>query len=156
MADVVITVPKADVYKLVARRTSLTSKTDPVYGKNTTEQKQQFQLHGEGDRITGDYLLEAAKEALKLYVSRQGDATGTPFEVTATDIIYRFNEATPVLTQAAALKTRLLENTRDYIVYFMFYLLYKTNGNNAKMIIMKDKYAQLVEEITGDLYRLHD
>ena len=156
MADVVITIPIADVFKIVARKTSLITETDPFYANMTTEQKQNSQLHGEGDRITLDLLNEATREVLKHYVSRQGDATGVPFEVTATDVIYRFNEATPLLTQAAAIKLRLINNTKDAIVYFIMTALYKTDGNVNKMALMQAKCAELINELTGDLYRLHD
>lgn len=156
MADVTVTITIADVYKLVARRTSVATETDPFYAQNSTEQKQYSQLHGEGDRITGDFLDEAAKEVLKAYVSRQGDAAGVPYEKSATEVIYRFAEGSPVLTQAVALKARLDSNTRDAIVYYIFYMLYKTNGDKAKMVIMHDKFRKVLDELTGDLYRLHD
>jgi len=81
MADVVITIAISDVFKQIARRTSVSTETDPFYKGSTTEQKQYSQLHGEGDRITFDFVKEAAKEVLKCFISRQGDVSGAPFEI---------------------------------------------------------------------------
>jgi len=156
MADIVITVTIAEVFKLVAQRTSVATETDPFYANMTTEQRQYSQLHGESDRLTLNLLKEAAKEVLRCFVSRQGDATGVPYEVSSTTVTYRFAEATPVLTQAAAIKIRLTENTRDAIVYFIMAALYKTDGNVNKLALMQQKCIELINELTGDLYRLHD
>ena len=40
MADIVITVPIADIYKEVARRSSFATETDPYYSNMSTEKKQ--------------------------------------------------------------------------------------------------------------------
>lgn len=156
MADVVITVDISDVFKSVARRTSFISETDTFYSQKNTEQKQLSQLHGESDRITSDLMDEAAKEILKSYISRQGDAIGVPFEKTSTSIIYRFSEASPALTQAAAIKSRLQNNTKDAIIYYILSALYKMDGNENKLVEMQAKCAELINELSGDLYRLHD
>lgn len=156
MADVTITISVPEVYKLVARRSSVTSMTDSFYEKASTEQKQYSQLHGESDRITNDLLKEAAKEVLKCFVSRQGDVTGTPFEISATEINYRFAEGTPVLTQAAAIKQRLADNAKDAVVYHILAALYKMDGNTNQATINHGKSIQLIDELMGDLYRLHD
>lgn len=161
MADIVITVEIADVYKEVARRTSIATETDPFYGKSTTERKQYSQLHGEGDRITRDFLIEAAKEVLKAYLSRQGDVTGQGYEFDLADsgnIIYRFSEGAPVLSanQSAAIETRLQDNTRDAIIYYVLVSLYRTDGNTPKMQEAQLKTLNLIDELSGDLYRLHD
>ena len=156
MADVEITVTISEVFKLVAQRTSVATETDPFYANMTTEQRQYSQLHGESDRLTLNLLKEAAKEVLRCFISRQGDVVGIPYEVTATTIAYRFNEAIPVLTQAPAIKIRLTENTRDAIVYFIMAALYKTDGNINKLTLMQTKCIELINELTGDLYRLHD
>lgn len=156
MADVTITVTILEVFKIVARRTALVTETDPFYASMSVEKKQLSQLHGESDRLTSDLLDEAAREVLKNYLSRQGDASGVPFEKSSTSIIYRFAEATPVITQAAAVKSRLQNNTRDAIAYCMMASLYKIDGNQNKLIEMQAKYDELINELSGDLYRLHD
>jgi len=101
MADIVITVPVADIYKEVARRSSIATETDPYYANMSTEKKQLSQLHGEGDRITTDFTREAAKEVQKAYLNRQGDVTGAGFEYNLTNsgnIVYRFAEnSTPLI-----------------------------------------------------------
>lgn len=156
MADVTITITKSNVFKLVARRTSVATETDPFYANMTVEQKQYSQLHGESDRITGDLLNEAAKELLRCFVSRQGDVAGTPYTNNTTSVIFLFSEGTPVLAQATAIKERLEKNCQDFIVYYIMAALYKMDGNDKKVILMQGNAAQLINEITGDLYRLHD
>lgn len=156
MADITITVTIADVYKQVARRTSVATETDPHYAKSNTEQKQYSQLHGESDRITLDFVKEAAKEVLKAYISRQGDVVGTPFTVSATEIVYIFAEGSPVLGQKEAIVTRLQDNTRDAIIYYVLLSLYRTDGNTAKYAEVLAKCRLLIDELSGDLYRLHD
>lgn len=156
MADVEITISKAQVFKEVARRTSVATETDPFYKQSTTEKKQYSQLHGEGDRITTDFLTEAAKEVLKAFLSRQGDVTGVPFEITATDIVYRFNEETPALGQADAIKQRLEDNVRDALVYYVMLSLYRTDGNTVKEKETLAQCLSLIDALSGDLYRLHD
>lgn len=161
MADITITVPIATVFKEVARRTSVATETDPFYSKSTTEQKQYSQLHGEGDRITSDFTKEAAKEVLKAYLSRQGDVVGAGFEYDLADsgnIVYRFLENTVPLStnQTAAITSRLRDNTEDAIIYYVLAELYKTDGNVNKQKDMLFKAIELIDIISGDLYRLHD
>ncbi|WP_372647755.1 hypothetical protein [Draconibacterium sp.] len=158
MAAVAISISKSQVFKEVARRTSVATETDPFYKQNTTEKKQYSQLHGEGDRITTDFLVEAAKEVLKAFLSRQGDLSGTdaPFEITATDVVYRFEEAEPVLPHSASIKQRLTDNVRDALVYYVMLSLYRTDGNVAKEKETFQKCLTIIDELSGDLYRLHD
>jgi len=161
MADIVITVPIATVFKEVARRTSIATETDPLYKGASTEQKQYSQLHGEGDRITSDFTREAAKEVLKAFVSRQGDVVGAGFEYDLADsgnIIYRFLEnSTPLeANQTAAITDRLQGNAEDAIIYYVMVSLYRTDGNEKKRIEYLTKALTLIDELSGDLYRLHD
>ena len=161
MADIVITVPIASVFKEVARRSSVAAETDPFYKNSSTETKQYSQLHGEGDRITSDFLKEAAKEVLKAYVSRQGDVTGEAFEydlASSGNIVYRFSENTDGLTanHTAAITTRLRDNTEDALIYYVLVSLYRTDGNAPKEAEMLSKALELIDNLSGDLYRLHD
>jgi hypothetical protein len=161
MGDIVITVPIASIFKEVARRTSIATETDPFYKGATTEQKQYSQLHGEGDRITSDFTKEASKEVLKAYVSRQGDVTGAGFEydlADSGDIIYRFSENdVPLETnQTASITARLQENTEDAIIYYVMVSLYRNDGNTSKGAENLAKALNLIDELSGDLYRLHD
>lgn len=161
MADIVITVPISNVFREVARRSALATSTDLFYSKKTTEEKQLSQLHGEGNRITTDFTKEAAKEVLKVYISRQGDVTGLGYEYDLSDsgnIVYRFAENSDPLStnQTASIKTRLIDNTEDAIIHYVLATLYKTDGNMPKEKEMLAKALQLINMITGDLHRLHD
>lgn len=161
MADIVITVPIQTVFKEVARRSSIATETDPFYAQKTTEDKQYSQLHGEGDRITSDFTKEAAKEVLKAYLSRQGDVSGVAFEydvAASGNIVYRFLEsAQPLSTnQTNAIKERLSNNTKDAVVYYVLVSLYRTDGNQVKEAEVLTKALGLIDELSGDLYRLHD
>ena len=273
MADITITVSIQSIFKEVARRSSMTTETDPFYADKTTEDKQYSQLHGEGDRITSDFTKEAAKEVLKAYLSRQGDVTGVAYEydkvenVTVTpvkqvetvtltgdsgiahmteaggldiafsyvspdlaavaaafvtdneaaymaegivitndgdtiifeadvagvpfdapvvvpgvgtlhgttehtvanvtggiigvptgNIVYRFSENSVPLSakQTASIVERLTNNTHDAIMYYVLVSLYRTDGNQKKEVEVLNKAISLIDELSGDLYRLHD
>lgn len=73
-------------------------------------------------------------------------------------IIYRFTENTiPLLSnQSNAIIERLTNNTKDAIVYYVLVSLYRTDGNKAKEIEVLTKALSLIDELSGDLYRLHD
>jgi hypothetical protein len=265
MADITITVSINSIYREVARRSAVATETDPFYAQKSTEDKQYSQLQGEGDRITGDFTKEAAKEVLKAYLSRQGDVVGIAYEydrvsfgvkqkeiitVTGTGgqlnisgsgglsytltysglpdtiadaidafvldhaaaylvkgivitragdtlileasvagvpftapslssygdlhgtvehttsnvsvgtgtIVYRFSEnAVPLSTnQTNAIVDRLTNNTKDAIVYYVLVSLYRTDGNVNKEKEVLAKALSLIDELSGDLYRLHD
>lgn len=266
MGDITITVPLRTVFREVARRSAVATETDPFYANKSTEEKQYSQLQGEGDRITNDFVKEAAKEVLKAYLSRQGDVAGTAFEygsmgvsakqkeqveliggdgefvlsgpgnieknvsvaynsvvadiatgfvtdwaaeylaegivvtsstnkiifealiagvsfssidiqmlsgnvgvvvtklransvsTTGGYITYRFSENENPLSsnQTAAIVTRLTDNTKDAIIYYVLVSLYRTDGNQKKEAELLAKALSLIDELSGDLYRLHD
>lgn len=158
MADIKVEIQIADIYKEVARRSSIATETDPFYKNSSTEEKQYSQLHGESDRITLDFVKEAAKEVLKAYVSRQGDVEAEPyiFDTTEGYVRYSFSECTPALKQRDAIVKRLTDNTKHAIVYYVLVSLYRTDGNAAKEERSLIKAQQLIDELSGDLYRLHD
>lgn len=161
MADITITITISDVYKEVARRSSIATETDPYYKGMSTEKKQLSQLHGEGDRITADFTREAAKEVQKAYLNRQGDVTGAAYEYDLTDsgnIVYRFAESTDPLStnQTAAITTRLTDNTKDAIIYYVLVSLYRTDGNANKEKELYLKALELIDNLSSDLYKLHD
>jgi len=161
MADITITVPIANVFKEVARRTSVATETDPFYANKSTEDKQYSQLHGEGDRITSDFTKEASKEVLKAFISRQGDVAGVAFEydlASSGNIVYRFAESDDPLpsNQTAAITNRLQSNTEDAIIYYVLVSLYRTDGNVPKEQLMMQKALELIDLLSGDLHRLHD
>ena len=93
-AEVTIT----DVYKKVARISALAVQADPYFKGMPEAQKLFSQLHGEGDRITLDFLEDGAKEILPVFQALQrwmtDDAPGPGFEFDSVanpgKIIYRW------------------------------------------------------------------
>lgn len=88
----------ADIYKKVARISSLAVNADSFFSKHTKAQKILSELHGEGDRITKDFLEEGAKELLPIFTPFQrwipeGAFDTTPFELkeTGLDDVYVWN-----------------------------------------------------------------
>lgn len=160
MTDITIVIDIPDVIREVSRRSTLATQNDPFYTERSTEARQYSQLQ-EG-RITDDFISEAAKEVLKVYLSRQGNVISPGFECNSPTnpdmIVYRFLEnKNPLSTnQTASIKARLVDNTKDAIIYHVLGLLYKTDGNTPKAEIMLAKAMELTEVITGDIHRLHD
>jgi hypothetical protein len=56
-----------DVYKKVARISSLATNADPYFSRHTKTQKIFSELHGDGDRISRDFLEEGAKDLLPIF-----------------------------------------------------------------------------------------
>lgn len=103
-----------------------------------------------------NFLDEASREILKLFVTRQGDVEGTPFEHTSENIIYRFLENPDSLVQADALKAVLNEDVKNalYTEVTIKWFSMKVNENQLALLV-KEK-AKLAAHIMGNLYRLHD
>jgi len=99
---------------------------------------------------------EAANEVLKLFVSRQGNAEGVPFEKTSTNIKYRFKEVTPVLTQASSIKSILNEQVKNALFSYVTFLWLTMKKNDDQASFILAKYQQLTEDILGNIHRLHD
>lgn len=57
----------ADIFKRVARISSLAVQADPYFDGKTGAQKMFSESHGEGDRITTDFLEEGAREILPIF-----------------------------------------------------------------------------------------
>lgn len=101
-------------------------------------------------------LDEAAREVSKLFVSRQGNVTGTPFEKTSTNVKYRFNEETPVLPQASAIKDTLTEQVKNALFSWVTFLWLTMKKNNELAAFILSRYQQLSNDIEVSLYKLHD
>lgn len=56
-----------EVYKKVARISSLAVQADPYFSRHTQAQKIFSELHGEGDRISRDFIEEGAKDILPIF-----------------------------------------------------------------------------------------
>lgn len=102
------------------------------------------------------FFDEAAREVLKVFLSRQGDAAGTPFEKTATNAIYRFKEETPVLPQATAIKDSLTEDVKNALFTYVTYLWLNLKKNNEQAMVIFSRYQKLTKDIDINLYKLHD
>lgn len=60
-----------DLYKKIARKTSLAVQTDPWFDSRSAAQKVFSELHGSGDRISYDFLKEGAYDVLPVFQSMQ-------------------------------------------------------------------------------------
>ena len=90
-----------------------------------------------------------------------GTVEHTTANVTSTslgNVVYRFSEnPTPLSSsQTNAIKERLTSNTKDAIIYYVLVSLYRTDGNQKKEAELLVKALTLIDELSGDLYRLHD
>ena len=92
-----VTIAIVDIYKKVARLSALAVQTDPYFANFPESMKLFSQLHGEGDRITRDFLEEGARDILPVFQAMQrwmtDDAPGPMFEFDLADsgnIIYRW------------------------------------------------------------------
>ena len=153
MADVVITIETSVVSYQAWLRTSyigmgLVEEGTPLI--KTTE------LGPDQVDAFTNLIEESAREVLKLFLSRQGDATGVPFEITTTKVIYRFDEGTPVLNQAAAIKSDLAEDVKNAIYAYITLLWFQLKGNEEQIAWLTGVYSKLGTDIHGNLYRLHD
>jgi hypothetical protein len=91
------TVAISDIYKKVARISSLAVQGDPYFNKHSAAQKLFSESHGEGDRITRDFLEEGARDILPVFQAMQRWMTdavpGPMFEFDLADsgnIVYRW------------------------------------------------------------------
>lgn len=92
-----VTIAIADIYKKVARLSAIAVQADPYFRQSTQAMKMFSELHGEGDRITRDFLEEGAKDILPVFQAMQrwmtDDAPGPMFEFdlgNSGNIIYRW------------------------------------------------------------------
>lgn len=153
MADVVVTISITDVSFTTWLKTSIIGMTldkDKVPMLLATEMGPD-----QVDAFT-EFMKEASREVLKVFVSRQGNASGVPFEQTATDVIYRFKEETPILPQADAIKDSLNEDTRNALYVYVTLLWFKLKGNKDQLLSLIERYEKLTGDIERHLYKLHD
>ena len=103
-----------------------------------------------------EFMEEATRELLKIFLSRQGDVSGVPFEYDGVNAIYRFNEGVPLLPQAAAIKNALYEDAKNALYTYVTILWFKVKFNEAQLTMLMDRYNKLTNNIENHLYRLHD
>lgn len=154
MADVVVTIPVSSVQYTTWLRTSYIGTS--IVSDAGTPMVEQTELGVDQEDALINFLDEATKEVAKIFVSRQGDAAGTPFEYDGNDAIYRFNEETPVLPQASSLKLSLNEDTKNAIYCHVAFLWFKVKGHDKMCSYFAERYEKLVSNIDSILYKLHD
>ena len=103
-----------------------------------------------------NFFEEAAKEVLKVFLSRQGNVEAVPFELSATNAIYRFNEEVPVLPQSDAIKNSLTEDVKNALFTYVTYLWLKIKKNADQAAFVAERYQNLTTDIGNHLYKLHD
>jgi len=154
MADVTITISVSSVKYISWLRTSLIGLSKkaqsglPLIVENELGPDQEVSIL--------NFMDEAVREVAKLFVSRQGDVTGIPFEYDGTDAKYRFNEAPPLLPQASAVKSIMNEDVKNAIFSYVAYLWFKLMNDEVNMTLFLGKYTALTVDIQNNLYRLHD
>lgn len=154
MADVTVDI----AISLVSYKAWLTSSyiASAMIGDGGTPLVVNNELGPDQEDAFTDFLNEAAREVSKLFVSRQGNVTGTPFEKTSTNVKYRFNEETPVLPQASAIKDTLTEQVKNALFSWVTFLWLTMKKNNELAAFILSRYQQLSNDIEVSLYKLHD
>lgn len=152
--DVVIDIPITDVQYTSWLRTSYIGLS--MVSEAGTPQVEQNELGTDQEDALKNFLEEATREVAKIFISRQGDVTGVPFEYDGTNAIYRFNEGEPVLPQASAIKSALDEDVKNALYAYVTFLWFKLKSNPDQITGMMNKYQKIVTDIQGNIYRLHD
>lgn len=154
MADATITVAVSDVsYSAWIRTSYLAMSNISQKGYPLIDL---LELGKDEKDIFNEFVAEAAKEILKIFVPRQDNVTGSPFSIDVSgNIVYRFIENTPILPNATVLKITLTEAVKQAIYNYV-----AANWLNMKGVeyakFAYAKFEMLSDEIKGILYTLHD
>lgn len=149
----------SELYKKIARVTSLAVQADPYFQKMTNAQRIFSELHGDGDRITEDFLEDGAEEILPVFSAFQRWMTDDPkkfeFDING-EIIYRWlNTDTRLADQKLnytaqtgddlRFDTQKTDNVKKYLkdalINYVLRELYRTIGYGAKY----EEYKKLYE-----------
>lgn len=158
---VVLEIVMTDIFKRVARVSSLAVLADPYFSKNTAAQKFFSELHPEGDRISNDFLKDAAGDILPIFspFQRWMATVDAPeiFEYdSAGNIIYRWLNMdtrqeytmnyTPDMYQEIIIDQNVFTNIKKYLenalVDFILKELYRAIGYDKKYIDYFRSYEQ--------------
>lgn len=161
---VVLELTITDLFKLAARISSLTVQADPYFNKHTAAQKLFSELHGEGDRITRDFLERGAKDILPVFspFQRLMVTVDSPeiFEYNSTlnagKIIYRWlnmdtrgeytSDYTADMYDEICMDPNAFENIKKYLtdalVDFLLQELYRAVGYDKKYVDYRRSYEQ--------------
>ncbi|WP_372647757.1 hypothetical protein [Draconibacterium sp.] len=101
-------------------------------------------------------MEESAREVLKVFLSRQGDVTGVPFEYDGSNAIYRFREEEPVLAQGEAIKSALNEDVKNALYMYTTSLWLRMKNMDKQADYMMERYHKITDNINIHLYKLHD
>lgn len=154
MADVVITIPVSSVQYTTWLRTSYVGLSK--VSSSGTPMIEQIEFGVDQEDALVDFLSEATREVLKIFISRQGDVTGIPFEYDGVNVIYRFLEGEPVLPQAFAIKSLLDEDVKNCLFTYVTYLWFKFKSEVEQANYFLGRYHKLTSDIDRHLYKLHD
>ncbi|MCE5332684.1 MAG: hypothetical protein LLF95_11180 [Bacteroidales bacterium] len=156
----------ADIYKLVARNSSLTVMADPYFSGHTAAQKLFSEAHGEGARIWNDFLEKGTKDIMPIFSPFQRWMTlptvDAPeiFEYNTTEhpgvIIYRWLnmdtreqytlDYTAKMYDEIQIDPLAYEKIKKYLtdalVDFLLMELYRAIGYDKKYIDYKRSYEQ--------------
>lgn len=109
-----------EVHRKVSRLSSLAVQTDPWFAKHTEAQKLLSELHGEGDRISRDFLYEGAKDLLPIFIPFQRlipegayDAKSVEYEFLDNLGNSTWNNPDPSTIYIDAVKIRSTQGTGD-------------------------------------------
>lgn len=157
------TIAITDLFAEIARRSSLAVRTDPYFNDKSEAQKLFSELHGEGDRITRDFLKDGAEDILPVFQAMQRwipeEAPGPRFEFDLADsgnIVYRWQIMDTRLpdfklnyTSQTLVNIRTdmncISNVKKYLqdalVNYVLRELYETIGYDKKHAKYVRKYA---------------
>ena len=153
MADVVVTVEISAVSYTTWLRTSIVGMSKVIEGVPMIETTE---MGTDQEDAFNNFITEACREVLKIFSNRQGDVTGTPFEQSSTQVIYRFNEETPTLPQADSIKESLYEDVKNAIYTFITWMWFKIKKNEDMVAYLSERFHKLSGNIDHSIYLLHD
>lgn len=154
MADVSVSILVSDVEYTSWLRSSYLALSQ--ISDNNLPMVDKYELGPDQVDAFEEFLQEASREVLKLFISRQGDVVGVPFEQSSTEITYRFNETEPELTQSDALKLQLNEDVKNAIYSKIAILWFFAKNIDKAVSYYAGKYEMLANSIEKALYLLHD
>lgn len=154
MADVVVDITVSSVSYKTWLSTSYIA--DSLISADGTPMIIKNEFGADQEDALKTFMDEATRELLKIFLSRQGDVTGVPFEYDGTNAIYRFNEETPVLPQASAIKDSLNEDAKNALFTYVTIIWLKMKGNDKQVDSLLERYNKITRNIDNHLYKLHD
>lgn len=154
MADVAVNIPVSSIEYITWLRSSVIGTS--MISDAGTPMIEQIELGiDQGDSFI-NILDEAAREVAKVFISRQGDVQGIPFEYDGNNAIYRFNEYEPTLKQSEAIKNVLNEDVKNALYAYVSFIWFRLKGYDDKSSYLMNKYQKLTIDIQGNLHKLHD